>query len=343
MVNQHKHNKQTAFWFLFIFGLALLYWLRDYITPFLGSVILFVMLKKPMDYLVNIKKWKRGLASITLILSTFLLIVVPLFFITQLMVSKISHVIDNPEPILKMFNALEHQFKIWFNVDLLSDKNIAILTDSLSTIIPGLLSESLIAIGNIVLMYFILYFLLKDFDKVTPNVKSLLPISDSQFKTFTNELNSMTISNVIASPMLAGLQSLVSVLGYSLIGLDNAFLWGILTGIFSFIPFVGSALIWVPAAIMNFTEGSTNQALYLFLFGAIIISNIDNVFRFILQKKLADVHPLITVFGLLFGLNIFGLQGFIFGPLMISYFIIGLKLYRASYLKKENTQLFDNQ
>lgn len=339
----HKRNKQTAFWILLVFGLALFYWLKAYLTPFLGAVILYVLLKRPMIYLVTKRKFSRGLASITLIAVTFILIVIPAFFLTQVLVSKISHIIDEPEPILKMFNAVEHHFKIWFNIDLLSDKNISYLTDSLSTIIPGLLSESLIAIGNIVLMYFILYFLLKDFDKVIPNLKAILPISDKQFKTFSDELNSMTISNAIASPMLAVLQTLVAIIGYSFLGLDNAFLWGVFTGIFSFIPFVGSALIWAPAALMAFSEGNNNQGIYLLIFGAVVISNIDNVFRFILQKKLADVHPLITVFGLLFGLEIFGLPGFIFGPLMISYFIIGLKLYRASYLNKENSQLFDNQ
>jgi predicted PurR-regulated permease PerM len=76
----------------------------------------------------------------------------------------------------------------------------------------------------------------------------------------------------------------------------------------------------------------------LLAFGTIIISNIDNVIRMILQKKFADVHPVISIFGVLIGLNLFGITGLIFGPLLISFFVLGVKIYRRNYVKRDGIQ-----
>jgi predicted PurR-regulated permease PerM len=82
----------------------------------------------------------------------------------------------------------------------------------------------------------------------------------------------------------------------------------------------------------------------LLIYGAIVITNVDNLFRFILQKKIADVHPLVTVFGVIIGLNWFGLPGLVFGPILISYFLIMIRIYRLEYgniniLDSENNTL----
>jgi predicted PurR-regulated permease PerM len=65
-----------------------------------------------------------------------------------------------------------------------------------------------------------------------------------------------------------------------------------------------------------------------------VITNVDNVFRFVVQKKLGDTHPLITFFGVIVGLDLFGFIGIIFGPLLISYFLILLEIYKKEYAGK---------
>jgi len=76
------------------------------------------------------------------------------------------------------------------------------------------------------------------------------------------------------------------------------------------------------------------QGSIILLCGFLIVSNIDNVFRFVLQKYFGDVHPIITVFGVIIGLDWFGLTGIIFGPVLISFFIILLKNYRKELLQR---------
>ncbi len=105
-------------------------------------------------------------------------------------------------------------------------------------------------------------------------------------------------------------------------------------GFLSFIPFVGSALVWFPAGIILASSGAYWQGIAILIYGIVVIINVDNVFRFILQKKIADIHPLVTVFGVIIGLKWFGIPGIIFGPLLISYFLIMIKIYRAEYGNK---------
>jgi predicted PurR-regulated permease PerM len=112
--------------------------------------------------------------------------------------------------------------------------------------------------------------------------------------------------------------------------------WAVLTGIMSVVPVVGTTIVWVPLAVFLYAGGNHWQSATLLIYGSVIITNVDNVFRFVVQKKLGDTHPLITFFGVIIGLPLFGFVGIIFGPLLISYFILLLKIYRNEYLGKEH-------
>ena len=115
-------------------------------------------------------------------------------------------------------------------------------------------------------------------------------------------------------------------------GINQPFLWFALTCFTSMIPILGSALAYVPLAIVLFVGGETTKAVIILLYGLIIIGTTDNVFRFWLQKKIGDVHPLITVFGVIVGISLFGFIGLVFGPLLISLFILLMRIYHAEFI-----------
>ncbi len=93
------------------------------------------------------------------------------------------------------------------------------------------------------------------------------------------------------------------------------------------IPVVGTAIIWVPLVLYMYAINKTGSALGLLIYAAVIITNIDYVARLTILKRLMDVHPLITIFGVIVGIGLFGFWGVIFGPLFISYFIILVRIY----------------
>ena len=96
---------------------------------------------------------------------------------------------------------------------------------------------------------------------------------------------------------------------------------------------MGTTLVWFPLAAYMAILGDWPHAIGLLLYCGLIVTNIDNLIRFILQKKMADTHPLITIFGVVIGLSLFGFMGVIFGPLLISIFILCVNIFKEQYLK----------
>ncbi|HEY6082005.1 MAG TPA: AI-2E family transporter, partial [Chitinophagaceae bacterium] len=121
--------------------------------------------------------------------------------------------------------------------------------------------------------------------------------------------------------------AIFAVLGYWIFGVQDPMFWGIVTGFMSVLLVIGTAIVWIPISIYLFMSGMTWHGIGMLIWGILVIANLDNVFRLMWQKKIADVHPLITVFGVLIGIPMFGFVGLIFGPLVISLFILLLKIY----------------
>ena len=130
----------------------------------------------------------------------------------------------------------------------------------------------------------------------------------------------MIRANALGIPAICLIQGLVATLGYFLFGVTDWGLWGFVTGVFAFFPIVGTMIIWVPVVIMMFTTGHNASALALTLYSIIITGNVDYLARITLLKKMGNVHPMVTVLGIIVGLNLFGFVGLIFGPLLVSLF-----------------------
>jgi len=108
-------------------------------------------------------------------------------------------------------------------------------------------------------------------------------------------------------------------------------MWGFLTGMFAFFPLVGTLAIWLPLVIYEFSIGASGVGFGLGLYSLIVTGNVDYIARITLLRKIGDVHPVVTVLGVIVGLELFGFWGFIFGPLLISYFLLLLKIYRNEF------------
>lgn len=128
-------------------------------------------------------------------------------------------------------------------------------------------------------------------------------------------------------------------IGYLIFDAPNIWLLGFFTCFATIIPMVGTALVWIPVSVYFALTGDWFNAIGLFAYGAIVISQSDNLIRFILQKKMADIHPLITIFGVVIGLPIFGFMGVIFGPLLLSLFFLLVDMFKKEYLDSRNKLL----
>ena len=116
---------------------------------------------------------------------------------------------------------------------------------------------------------------------------------------------------------------------------------GVVTCFATILPVVGTALVWVPLAAYLAVEGSWGAAVGLMAYGVLVVTQSDNVIRFILQKRMADTHPLVTILGVLIGLPLFGFMGVIFGPLLLAMFVFFVHIFKRKYLDgAETARLF---
>lgn len=328
--------KQTIFLIaLFAFAGLLFWFLRGFVSAVLGAVVFYILLRGPFFYLTEKARYhvRPLLATVLLMVVSFLMMVLPVLLVSLMLSGKVTYLIDHYKDILQLAEQWSGIAKEYLGIDLLSAETVSKLTSLAADVIPGLLSATISAVTDIFILYFILYFMLSNARAFESAVRNQLPFNDENDNLLLTELKSQTISNSIGIVVLAVLQAFTAWVGYLIFGLDEAFFWAVITGIMSVLPVVGTVIVWVPLALFTYMAGDQWQGIGLFLFGAVIITNIDNVFRFVVQKKLGDTHPLITFFGVIIGLNLFGFVGLVFGPLLISYFILLLRIYRNEYLR----------
>ena len=148
------------------------------------------------------------------------------------------------------------------------------------------------------------------------------------------EIHRIVRSNAIVIPLLAVGQGFVAWVGYVIFGVHGTLLWGVLTGFATVIPVVGTALVWVPLALYMGLAGQWGQAVGLLLYGVLVVTQVDNILRMVLQKKLDNTHPLVTIFGVIIGLSLFGFIGLIFGPLLLAMLVFCVDLFKRKYLDR---------
>lgn len=318
-----------------ILGLGLLLFLK--MTPFMGGILgactIYIMVRDQMLYLTQKKKIRKSVTAIILLIEAILCFLVPLSLAVWLLISKLQTVNVDTATFVDTITNLADWIRRKTEYDLLSKENIS----SIASILPGIGQFLMGGISsfavNLFVLVFVLYFMLIGGTKMEQYIYELLPFSDSNKKHVMNEINMIVRANAIGIPLLAIIQGAIATLGYYLFDAPSALLFGFLTCFATVIPIVGTTLVWFPLAAYIAISGDWPHAIGLLLYCGLIVTNIDNLIRFILQKKMADTHPLITIFGVVIGLSLFGFMGVIFGPLLISIFILCVNIFKEQYLK----------
>jgi predicted PurR-regulated permease PerM len=340
---QHQLHANTIRQILFLIVLILLSWvigkeLYFLLGAFLGAVTLYIIMRNFMFKLVIKLKWKKWLAALTLILGSFIIIVVPTIWIVSILIEKFTPFINNPE-LIKTTSKTIHDYLVnRFQIDIFNANTIEKLNGHILPYIQKGIGGTFSALGTIFMMYLMLYFMLTGSSSIEKWLRNNMPFKGTNVETFINEFRNLVYSNAIGIPIVALLQGLVGLIGYMIFGVDEFLLMGLLTAVCSVIPVVGSMIIYVPLGIYELALGHTWQGVAILVWGFALIGSVDNIARFMIQKRIANVHPLITIFGVIMGINLFGFIGIIFGPLMLSMFTLLIKIYIDEFGRVEAEQ-----
>lgn len=219
-------------------------------------------------------------------------------------------------------------------------KNVA---DSIKSSLSSLLSKYVGYIGDFILnipdliiqlfvVFLILFYALKDGEQAFKYFKSLSPLKKETQEKFFKHFKDITNSVLIGHVIVGVIQGIVSGIGYFIFGIPNALLLTALTIILSILPFIGPWLVWVPVDIYLFAIGRTNAGLGLLIYGLLVVGWIDAIIRPLIVSRRTQINPAIVLVGMLGGIYVFGILGFIIGPLTLAYVILVLEVYRKHSL-----------
>lgn len=329
----YKVNRYFFLAIILLFAFFLLYSLGQFFTAFLSAVIFYVLSKPFTEWLIKKKGWKKGNAAIVVIIISFFIILLPITVLVTLVFNKVSHVAANPADIIASIKNFGVIIQEKTGFELITDQNLASMQTYATTLLSGILNQGLGFFSTILMLYFFLYFMIQNINRMEASILLYLPFKRDKIKLFGNELVAQTFSNAVGIPLIAVAQGVLGFIAYTITGVNEAGFWAVITGFCSIIPIVGGGLVWVPIVIFHFASGHTWQGVFVLVWAALLMGSIDNVIRFVLAKRMADVHPIVTVLGVIMGLKYFGFIGLIFGPVLISYFIILLKIYYLEYQK----------
>lgn len=328
--------KQVFFIALILFlGIVLFRELLFFLSAFLGSVTFYVLLRNRMFYLVEKKRWNRATAAWVLMLLSFFIILVPLGLLGNILYSKISYVVAHSAELMNSLRIAASQLSEKIGYNIIDPGSINKLTAYLPQLLQKILGTTFNSLMQVAAMYFMLYYMLVNGRQMEKGLYEHIPLKDSNVELLSREMHTIIISNSIGIPLIALVQGVVGLIGYLIIGVSEPWLWFVATTIAAMLPVVGAAIIYAPLTIMLFVQDQTGKGIAMAIWGFGVIGLVDNVFRLLVNQKLGNIHPLITLFGALVGVQLFGFIGLIFGPLLIALFILLLRIYSSEFIVKK--------
>ena len=316
--------------FIVLMGGVLFRSMIPYLSGFLGALTLYILLLDPMKKLI-LNKWRPGLAALFLLVLSFFCILLPFAGVGLMLGKKVGQGIKNSEKYIVLIKQEIGNWESHFGFDLTSNIDTTQISSSLSEWLQGLLGGSVNMVIAIAMMYFILYFMLTKNKELNVALGIYTPFKKKYSGLITNEISAKVRSNAIGIPVVAIAQGMVALLGFFIFGIEHPFFWAVIVTVGSMIPVIGAIIGIIPVFLISLSNGETFQAWGILLYGIIVVGTTDNVIRVFVLKKLDDVHPLITLIGVIVGVPIFGFIGLIFGPLLISLFFLMVRVYTKEY------------
>tara|TARA_Y100000294_G_C8539855_1_gene330674 strand:+ start:65 stop:1054 length:990 start_codon:yes stop_codon:yes gene_type:complete len=303
-----------------------LYALLPYVSAFAGALILFALLY-PVNKFFR-KKIGKKFSALLCILLSILIIVFPLFLISNMLINEVSVVAKDTEFIEGAIKQVNDEI----NVQEYFSEISTYIKQGIKTTANAFFGSIIhFAVASIIL-YFALFFMLLQSDHFIKIIEKHLPFNEKNSKILMNEFVNVTKSTVIGMGLIAIIQGLLLGFGFWILGIQGAVFWGFVGAVLSFLPIVGVSVIWIPTVLYQLFIGNYFAGIGLLLWALVVITGSDYLLRPYISKKIAKLHPLITLIGVFIGIPFFGIFGILLGPLLLSYLFLLIKMYGEEYL-----------
>jgi predicted PurR-regulated permease PerM len=337
-------NVYFFFLLLLAVGTVVFFIFQPFLTAIVAAAILTALFKAPYH---AFEKWTRGSRAWSAFLTCLLVIVIivtPVFLILSLAIGEANalyHTLGEESALERIINQTVETVRatpylnIFFDTETLNQERILDDIRQFSQNALGLLQAAYQGITHFVfwifVMFFTLFYFLIDGKRALKYLMQLSPLRDEHDKLLIKKFISISRATLKGTIVIGVLQGFLGGIAFWIAGIPSPAIWGLAMVLFSIIPMVGTAIIWIPAGIIMFLLGDIWQGVFILSVGAGIISVIDNVLRPKLVGHDTQMHPLMVFFATIGGISFFGLPGFIIGPIIVSLFLALGEIYNIEF------------
>lgn len=319
--------------------------LKPFLAPLLIAAILAHLFGFIYRWFLRYTGERKGVSSALTCFVIALIILVPVVFVSALVVSEVEGVIDhfskNEEGVKRV---VENTIQSVVSLPVIKSLGIEkfIDRDVISLAIRSVSKNTLVIVQNtyqsvahfifvVFIMFFSLFYLLIDGFKLLKKIMQLSPLRDEYENKLVERFNSISRATIKGSLLVSLMQGFIGGILFWATGVPSPVLLGIVMTMSSVIPSIGSGLVWLPVGVIMIASGNTIQGLVILIAGGLVISTVDNIVRQKLIGRDTEMHPLVVFFSTLGGITLFGISGFIVGPIMLSLFLALWEIYSLEF------------
>lgn len=307
-----------------------------FIMPLFWATVLAVIFRPTHDRLTRRLGGRESLSSVLTVGLIILVVLIPLGFVAVALVNEASHIfqrINSGEAtIMQVVYSIEQElpaareFLLRFGVTAervqegITNTAVAI-SQAVGERALAYTQDALEVTVSFFLMLYVLFYFIRDGDTLLGHAIRALPLGDSRERLLLKRFAIVSRATLKGTLIVALVQGSIGGLAFWILGISGAVFWGVVMTVLSLLPAIGTALVWLPAAIILLATGSPVKALILVLIGVLVIGLVDNILRPILVGRDTAMPDWLVLLSTLGGLSIFGLSGFVIGPVIAALFL----------------------
>lgn len=313
-----------------VLGCFLLYALSTIFSAILGAIVLYVIFRPTFLYLTEKRRWNKAVSALLIIFLSLIVIVIPFLLLSFMMIDKIISIKNSTSSINMWVDKIDSFTNKNLNQPHFAEETLQKLGTYTTDLFPSLLGSAANIILTLLVLYFLLYFMFAQLREFEAGLLRYAPFSEQHALKFAVALRNATYSNVLGQGIISLTQGLLLANGFWIVGIPDAVFWGVVATFISFLPVVGAPTLSIPAGIYLMLLGHTWKGVGIMAYGLLFIGNLDHVLRLVINKRIANTHPVISIIGVFIGLPLFGILGLVFGPVLLSYFILMVEIYETN-------------
>lgn len=331
----NRDTLNAIFFFVFVVAIGLVsLMVVQPLLSYLIAAIMLVFITYPMYEEVEGRTGHPRLSSMLIVILLIVAVIVPSVIVTMVAFNEAGDVtrtiVSSGFEVVKLQEVEGYvQDLTGRQVDLEQpfEESLRDITRGLTESLAGLLEAVTNFVIGVFVMVFTMYYLYIDGPSIVSSIREMLPLQEERRSLLFKEVEEVTWGVVVGHLLTSVIQGTVGAIGFYLFGISNAAFWGFIMIILALIPMIGPILLYLPAGAILFLGGDTVPGIGLVVYGAVVVSFVDNFVRPFFVERRAHIHPVLTLIGVLGGLGVFGLMGLFIGPLILAVFVATLRTY----------------